>query len=1274
MEANGNSVETNSSTASSIASSTSSSSSSSLLGPILSAALSNPSGVNVNNASMKRSKMNLADAVLAIRSSQSQSLSSSLTTSSVTDMELQKQRFIEEIATIRLQFSNLEEETRKEKEGYKTRIFDLENKLHQVEEKAKNEIKEAKDLATSLIVHANEEAEMLTESIRSEAFAAGRASLLSVNESELAADREAELTKMVLKNKDIEMKLETIEKDLSHERSNVLVLSREIDSLQATKTELINKEKTLIDALAIAESQYMTAFNKEQILQTSLTQKELEIDLTKNQLSEMTSTVVQLTEQLTAVTQARENEAKESKSKIQTVLTASASALKAMQVKLEESRVSYQDSCHEYDLLYEKFNTIKVQYDELSGKYDTIKVQYDEIVSKCDLLTQKSDLDILLASADTKVASLTLELHQSSTLLADERIECEKLRQSEKEILAENEKLRQTEKDLVAENDKLRQTEKDAVAENDKLRQTEKDLVAENDKLRQTEKDAVAENDKLRQTEKDLVAENDKLRQTEKDLVAENDKLRQTEKDLVAENDKLRQTEKDLVAENEKLRQTEKDLVAENDKLRQTEKDLVAENDKLRIAEKETHVQNDKLLEQVSLLHGQVLQLTRELKQSLARISKSAIAAKENDIAVLTSKVESLTDSLAETRKELSLIKAEKALCEAERDEAFELQKRAENERNNESDRASGLEIAATAATQAAQSLIAATQAQFAFLLSSSSPPHSPSFSSSSSPEPKQQQQQYSSPIYSRATPSPPPRAFSPTTSEVKKVSPKVSPTPPTSSGPRPPPPRAAPPRAPPPPPSSSPLLPLSSSQSSTRSTMLTSSSPPTVASPRPPSSLSTVNTAISPSSQTNNNNNNTPNLTQGATMTSPISPPRMVMPSPPSLLPRPPPPRPPPPRPPTLSPSGNQNQTIDNTMATASGSSSTNTTAFLPSSVLSSPVSPGITTGGGGVSKSMPKLEEALGMLQTAGVDIPSILTTEEQLVAASQVLSEQPLVLSSTSPKNGSTINGNTTRSGTFSLMYSHLASPLSTYTRVAGFSPQISKRYEIGAVAAAAVAASKINSVSPTSNTNNTSFDGGKGGQGIGGQVPISTTTTPTLVPSNSLSSNTILNGTATPLVAPLLGMNSSSIPNTLSISSTPPPPHLRRLLGSSSGGGGVTRSTPLSMTSHSQFLSSSLDSPNGRKNWDSLVSKNTSPAASPSSIAPPHLRTTSVVNDTSVIIGSNTTNEVDTVIKSTATSAKPLVRSRIRGMKHAAIPETTTTTTTTTDGNSLIEANK
>ena len=73
MEANGNSVETNSSTASSIASSTSSSSSSSLLGPILSAALSNPSGVNVNNASMKRSKMNLADAVLAIRSSQSQS-------------------------------------------------------------------------------------------------------------------------------------------------------------------------------------------------------------------------------------------------------------------------------------------------------------------------------------------------------------------------------------------------------------------------------------------------------------------------------------------------------------------------------------------------------------------------------------------------------------------------------------------------------------------------------------------------------------------------------------------------------------------------------------------------------------------------------------------------------------------------------------------------------------------------------------------------------------------------------------------------------------------------------------------------------------------------------------------------------------------------------------------------------------------------------------------------------------------------------------------------
>jgi hypothetical protein len=1207
MDANGNSVDTISSTASSIASSTSSSSSSSsssLLGPILSAALSNPSGVNVNNASMKRSKMNLADAVLAIRSSQSHSLSSSLTTSSVTDMELQRQRFIEEIATIRLQFSNLEEETRKEKEGYKTRIFDLENKLHQVEEKAKNEIKEAKDLATSLIVHANEEAEMLTESIRSEAFAAGRSSLLSVNESELAADREAELTKMVLMYKDIEMKLETIEKDLSHERSNVLVLSREKDTLQATKTELINKEKTLTDALAIAESQYMTAFNKEQILQTSLTQKELEIDLTKNQLSEMTSTVVQLTEQLTAVTQARENEAKESKSKIQTVLTASASALKAMQVKLEESRVSYQDSVHEYDLLYEKFNTIKVQYDELSGKYDTIKVQYDEIVSKCDLLTtQKTDLDTLLASADTKVASLNLELHQSSTLLADERIECEKLRQSEKEILAENEK----------------------------------------------------------------------LRQTEKDLVAENDKLRQTEKDLVAENEKLRQTEKDLVAENDKLRQTEKDLVAENDKLRQTEKDLVAENDKLRKAEKETHVQNEKLLEQVSLLHGQVLQLTRELKQSLARISKSAIAAKENDIAVLTSKVESLTDSLAETRKELSLIKAEKALCEAERDEAFELQKRAENERNNESDRASGLEIAATAATQAAQSLIAATQAQFAFLLSSSSPPHSPSFSSSSSPEPKQQQQ-YSSPIYSRATPSPPPRAFSPTTSEVKKVSPKVSPTPPTSSGPRPPPPRAAPPRAPPPP-SSSPLLPLSSSQSSTRSTMLTSSSPPTVASPRPPSSLSTVNTAISPSSQTNNNNNNTPNLIQGATMTSPISPPRMVMPSPPSLLPRPPPPRPPPPRPPTLSPSGNQNQTIDNTMATASGSSSTNTTAFLPSSVLSSPVSPGITTGGGGgVSKSMPKLEEALGMLQTAGVDIPSMLTTEEQLVAASQLLSEQPIVLSSTSPKNGSTINGNTTRSGTFSLMYSHLASPLSTYTRVAGFSPQISKRYEIGAVAAAAVAASKINSVSPTSNTNNTSVDGGKG-QGIGGQVPISTTTTPTLVPSNSLSSNTILNGTATPLVAPLLGMNSSSIPNTLSISSTPPPPHLRRLLGSSSGGG-VTRSTPLSMTSHSQFLSSSLDSPNGRKNWDSLVSKNTSPAASPSSIAPPHLRSTSVVNDTSVIIGSNTTNEVDTVIKSTATSAKPLVRSRIRGMKHAAIPETTTTTTTTTtsDGNSLIEANK
>jgi hypothetical protein len=82
--------------------------------------------------------------------------------------------------------------------------------------------------------------------------------------------------------------------------------------------------------------------------------------------------------------------------------------------------------------------------------------------------------------------------------------------------------------------------------------------------------------------------------------------------------------------------------------------------------------------------------------------------------------------------------------------------------------------------------------------------------------------------------------------------------------------------------------------------------------------------------------------------------------------------------------------------MATAT-SSSTNTSAFLPSSVISSPVSPGITTGGGGgggVNKSMPKLEEALGMLQTAGVDIPSILTTEEQLVA-SQGLSEQPSVL---------------------------------------------------------------------------------------------------------------------------------------------------------------------------------------------------------------------------------------------------------------------------------------
>jgi hypothetical protein len=253
----------------------------------------------------------------------------------------------------------------------------------------------------------------------------------------------------------------------------------------------------------------------------------------------------------------------------------------------------------------------------------------------------------------------------------------------------------------------------------------------------------------------------------------------------------------------------------------------------------------------------------------------------------------------------------------------------------------------------------------------------------------------------------------------------------------------------------------------------------------------------------------------------------------------------------------------------------------------------------------------------------------------------------------------------------MYSHLASPLSTYTRVAGFSPKISKRYEIGAVAAAAVAASKINSVSPTSNTNNTSFDGGKG-QGIGGQVPISTNTPPPqLVPSNSLPNNTMLNGTATPSVAPILGMNSSiSIPHTLSISSTPPPPHLRRLLGSSGGGGGgVTRSTPISMTSHSQFLSTSLDPPNGRKSWDSPISKNTSPAASPSSIAPPHLRTTSVVNDTSVI-GSNPTNEVDSVITSTATTAKPLVRSRIRGMRHAIIPETTTTT----DGNSFIEANK